>query len=180
VEGGLECARYAGEVNSDILVIPGIEVSSAEGHVLVLGVDRPVPAGMSVPETIRHARELGAAVIIPHPFKLTSHGIGYVDGLDIDAVEVLNSRCMTSGANRKARKAAEELGLPQTGGSDAHEPAMVGRSYTEIDVSEKTVEAVLSAIRSGKVVAGGGLTPPHYVVKQMFRGLKKKIRARTA
>jgi hypothetical protein len=174
VEGGLTCARRAGELDCDILVIPGIEVSSAEGHVLVLGVKEVVPAGMSVPETIKYARKIGGTVIIPHPFKRTSHGIGYVEGLDIDAVEVLNSRCMTSSANIKAKQAAEKLGIPQVGGSDAHEPRMVGRSYTEIDAQEKTVEAVLLEIKNGNVRPGGRLTPPHYVVKQMFKGLKKK------
>lgn len=115
---------------------------------------------MNVPSTIEHARQLGGLVIIPHPFKRTSHGIGYVEGLDIDAVEVLNSRCMTSYANRRAKMVAEKLGITQVGGSDAHEPSMVGRSYTEIDAPEKTVKSVLSAIRNGNVRAGGGRTPP--------------------
>lgn len=177
VEGGLVCSRRARELDCDILVIPGIEVSSAEGHVLVLGVDEAIPAGLSVPETIKRARELGGIVIIPHPFKRTSHGIGYVEGLDIDAVEVFNSRCLTSYANRRAKMVADRLGIPQVGGSDAHEPGMVGRSYTEIDAPEKTVESVLLAIKNGDVKAGGGRTPPQYVVKQMFKGLKKKVQA---
>ncbi|MDK2892816.1 PHP domain-containing protein [Methanohalophilus sp.] len=116
-------------------------------------------------------------MIIPHPFKRTSHGIGYVEGLDIDAVEVFNSRCLTSYANKRAKMVADRLGIPQVGGSDAHEPGMVGRSYTEIDASEKTVEAVLSAIKNGNVKAGGQRTPPQYFIKQMFRGLKKKVQA---
>lgn len=178
IEGGIECAKRAQELCSNQIVIPGVEISSSNGHILVLGVKERIEPGLSPEETIKKAREQGAVVVIPHPFKITSHGIGYLDGLDIDAVEVLNSRCMTHGPNDKARKAAEELGLPQVGGSDAHEAQMVGRTYTEIDISERSVEAVLDAIRAGRTSAGGRLTPASFVVKQMFAGHMKKARTR--
>ncbi|MDW7731653.1 MAG: PHP domain-containing protein [Methanolobus sp.] len=178
IEGGIECAKRAQEIGSKQIVIPGVEVSSSKGHILVLGVKERIEPGLSPEETIKKAREQGAVIVIPHPFKITSHGIGYLNGLDIDAVEVLNSRCMTHIPNDKARKAAEELGLPQVGGSDAHEAQMVGRTYAEIDVSERSVEAVLDAIRAGRTSAGGRLTPASFVVKQMFAGHMKKARAR--
>ncbi|ATU07806.1 PHP domain-containing protein [Methanohalophilus portucalensis] len=175
VEGGFACARRALEIASDILVIPGQEVSSAEGHVLVLGASESVPASMSVHSTIEYAHDRGGLVIIPHPYKKTSHGIGYLKGLDVDAVEVFNSRCLTPYANTRAKIVAERLGLPQVGGSDAHEPCMVGRSYTDIDVEDESVDSVLSAIKAGRVKPGGKLTPQKYVVGQMFRGIRKKI-----
>jgi hypothetical protein len=175
VEGGFACARRAAEIASDILVIPGQEVSSAEGHVLVLGAAEGVPASMSVLSTIEYAHNLGAIVIIPHPYKKTSHGIGYLEGLDVDAVEVYNSRCLTPYANTRAKMVADRLGLPQVGGSDAHEPRMVGRSYTDIDVTGESVDSVLSAIKAGRVKPGGKLTPQKYVVGQMFRGIRKKV-----
>lgn len=174
VEGGLECARMAEEIGSRVLVIPGIEVMSSKGHILVLGVEENIESHMSVRETISRARELGGVVIIPHPFKLTSHGIGFVEGLDADAVETLNSRCITDGPNKKARMAARSLGLPEIGGSDAHIPQMVGLAYAEVDASEKSVDAVLSAIREGKVRVGGKKTPMSVVVRQMAFGLRKK------
>jgi len=93
-------------------------------------------------------------------------------------VEVLNSRCLTDGPNSKARKVAEQLGIPQVGGSDAHEAVMIGRSYAEIDISERSVEAVLDAIRQGKTSPGGCKTPPSFVVKQMFAGHMKKAKKR--
>ncbi|WP_363321823.1 PHP domain-containing protein [Methanohalophilus sp.] len=57
VEGGVACSKRAEELDCDILVIPGIEVSSAEGHVLIIGVNKAIPPGLSVPETIICARE---------------------------------------------------------------------------------------------------------------------------
>ncbi len=178
-EGGLVCSRRAKELGLDLIVIPGVEVSSSRGHILVLNASGDVEPGLTPEETIKKARELGACVIIPHPFKLTSHGIGYVKGLDADAVETLNSRCVTGGPNKKAKQAAEEIGFPQTGGSDAHEPKMVGCSYTQIDAAEKTLESVLEAIRKGSVRPGGRRTPIAYVVKQMIVGANKKIRKKS-
>ncbi|WP_342304481.1 PHP domain-containing protein [Methanolobus sp. ZRKC5] len=175
IEGGMECSRRAKEIGSDIIVIPGVEVSSSKGHILVLGIREPIEPGLSPEETIKKARQQGAVVVIPHPFKMTSHGIGYVEGLDTDAVEVLNSRCVTDGPNNKARKAAQELGFPMVGGSDSHEAEMVGRSYTNIDAESGTVEAVLDAIRKGHTSPGGGKTPTSFVVKQMFVGHLNKL-----
>lgn len=178
IEGGFACAKRAEELGSKLIVIPGVEVSSSKGHILALGITEPIEPGLSPEETIKKARQQGAVVIIPHPFKLTSHGIGYIEGLDADAIEVLNSRCVTDGPNNKAREAAEELGFPMVGGSDSHEAEMVGRSYTEIDTNATTAEEVLDAIRTGKTSPGGGKTPMSFVVKQMFIGHMNKLTRR--
>ncbi len=175
IEGGIECSRRAKEIGSDMVVIPGVEISSSKGHILVLGIREPIEPGLSPEDTIKKARQQGAVVIIPHPFKASSHGLGYVEGLDIDAVEVLNSRCVTDGPNNKARNVAQQLGLPMVGGSDSHEAEMVGRSYTNIEAESRTVEAVLDAIRKGHTSPGGGKTPASFVVKQMFVGHLNKL-----
>ncbi len=170
IEGGLACAIRAKEINSEQIIIPGVEVSSAGGHILALGVNENIKPGLSVEETIKRARLQNAVVIIPHPFKITLHGIGYVKGLDADAVEVLNSRCITNGPNNKARRAALECEYPMAGGSDCHEAQMIGRSYSEIDTDSRSVEDVLDAIRKGRIRPGGRKTPLSFVTKQMFAG----------
>lgn len=175
IDGGIACSNRARETGSNLVVIPGVEVSSSKGHILVLGVSEPIEAGLSPEETIIKAREQGAVVIIPHPFKTTSHGIGYIEGLDADAIEVLNSRCITDGANNQAREAAMKSGFPMVGGSDAHEAEMVGIAYTVIDARQRTVESVLDAIRAGKTSPGGRKTPVSFVIKQMFAGHVNKI-----
>ncbi len=175
IEGGVECVKRAQELGSKQLVIPGLEVTSSKGHILVLGVKELIEPGLSPEATIEKAHAQGAVVVIPHPFKLTSHGIGYLEGLEADAVEVLNSRCMTGGPNKKARKVAGSLGFNMVGGSDAHEAQMIGRCYAEIDASERSVEAVLDAIRAGRTSAHGRRTPFMFVIKQFFAGQKKKI-----
>ena len=161
IEGGPFSVQRAAELGSDLVIIPGVEITTSEGHLLVLGIKESIEPGLSPAETIRRARVQDALVILPHPFKITSHGIGYVEGLDVDAVEVLNSRCLTDG-------------LAQVGGSDCHVPEMVGMSYTEIDVQERSLEAVLGAIRQGRVRPGGGKTPKVFVIRQMMANAKKR------
>lgn len=179
IEGGIACAKRAKELDTNLIVIPGVEVMSSKGHILVLGVNENIEPHLSPKKTIERARELGGVVIIPHPFKLTSHGMGYIDGLDIDAVETLNSRCLDNRPNKKAKIAADSLNLAQVGGSDAHTPQMVGQAYTEIylddDTTDVNVDSILMAIRQGKVSARGDKTPPAMVIKQMIVGFGKKI-----
>lgn len=176
IEGGFACAEKAQELGLQITVIPGVEISSSKGHILVLGAKKDIEPFLSPEETILRARKLGGTVIIPHPFKSSSHGIGSFEGLDIDAVEVFNSRCLFNGANRKALFEAERLGIPAVAGSDSHIPEMVGQAYTEIDASENTVEAVLKAIQEGKVAPAGKNTPTPIILRQMSGSVQRKLK----
>jgi len=176
VDGGLACARRARELGMQITVIPGVEVSSSKGHILVLGIEQDIEPMLSPEETIRRARILGGTVIIPHPFKKSSHGIGSFEGLDIDAAEVFNSRCLFNGANKKALSEAQRLGIPAVAGSDSHIPEMVGQAYTEIDASANTVDAVLQAIQEGKVSPAGENSPTSVILRQMAGSVKRKVR----
>ena len=112
IEGGLACEKRALELGFELTIIPGVEVTCSKGHILVLGVRQNIEPLLSPEETIKRARKLGGTVIIPHPFKRSSHGIGSFEGLDIDAVEVFNSLSFNS-ANRKAATEAERLVSPE-------------------------------------------------------------------
>ncbi len=176
VEGGLACEKRALELGFDLTVIPGVEVTCLKGHILVLGINQNIEPFLSPEETIERARRLGGTVIIPHPFKQSSHGIGNFEGLDIDAVEVFNSRCLFNKANRKAASEAKRLGIPGVAGSDSHIPEMVGQAYTEVDAPENTLDAVLEAIREGKVAPAGKNTPTRIILKQMSGSARRKIK----
>jgi predicted metal-dependent phosphoesterase TrpH len=110
----------------------------------------------------KRAKEIGTDLIVISGVEVTSSK-GHI-----------LSRCLDNSSNSKAKKAAESQNLPQVGGSDAHTPQMVGQAYTEIDAQENTVDAVLMAIRQGKVRAGGKKTPISLVIKQMFVGFGRK------
>ena len=68
-------AKKALTCKTDVLVIPGVEISTKQGHLLVLGVTEMIPTGLDVTETIAIARKLGAVLILPHPYHVWRHGV---------------------------------------------------------------------------------------------------------
>ncbi len=147
----------------NLTVIPGVEVTTSQGHLLALDVDEPPPK--TDPLTVIHAiHDQGGLAVLSHPFdRLREY---YTRDLaeiaaHIDGVEVLNSRCILPRYNRMARAFAEKHDLAMTGGSDAHFPLEVGRAYTTCD------QPLLDAIRDGTThVAGrGGYLSGHVATK---------------
>ena len=164
--------------STTVLVIPGIEVSTKQGHLLVLGVTDLIPAGLDVIVTVEIARRMGALAILPHPYHMWRHGVARRKkaGMNIvDAVEVFNSRYIVGSANTKAARIAKRLGKPCVGGSDAHNARFVGFGRTFVD-SEKNVPAILEAIRAGKVSCGGKKTPLRTYTHQSINNTWKKIK----
>jgi len=174
-------AKKALSCSSSVLVIPGIEVSTKQGHLLVLGVTEVIAPGLDVIATIEIARKLGAVLILPHPYHVWRHGVGRrkKSGMAaVDAIETFNSRYIVGSANMKAARIAERLGKPCVGGSDAHNAKYVGFGRTYIE-AEKTVPAILAAIRDGRVSCGGRKTPLRTYTRQSLRNTWRKIKRMT-
>jgi predicted metal-dependent phosphoesterase TrpH len=177
LDASLEAVDLAPEF--DLLGIPGMEVTSAAGHVLALGVREAVPPGLSFGETLERIREQGGIAVVPHPFQSSRHGVASRISRDelatADAIEVYNSRLLTGRSNRQAERFALERGLPMTAGSDAHIGEMVGQAVTEVDADEPTVEAVLSAIAAGRTSVVGSRTPWRISFRQAAGGAKRRV-----
>ena len=170
-------AKKALTITSSVLVIPGIEVSTKQGHLLILGVTEVIPAGLDVVVTVDIARRMGALAILPHPFHVWRHGVARRKkaGMDVvDAIEVFNSRYIVGSANMKAARIARRLGKPCVGGSDAHNARFVGYGRTFID-AEKNVPAILDAVRAGNVSFGGKKTPLRTYTRQSINNTWRKI-----
>jgi len=163
---------------STVLVIPGIEVSTKQGHLLVLGVTEVIPAGLDVVTTVDIARRMGALAILPHPYHVWRHGVARrkkVGMTVVDAVEAFNSRYIVGSANQKAARVAKRLGKPCVGGSDAHNAKFVGFGRTYVE-SEKNVPAIFEAIRAGRVSCGGRKTPLRTYTRQSINNTWRKIK----
>ena len=152
-----------------IILIKGEEVSSSEGHILAYGINERVRKGMSPEETVDAIREQGGLAVAAHPYRM-SNGLGEkaVRRVDFDALEAINSRS-TSRVNDRGRRLAEELGLPMTGGSDAHSLDEIGAAYT-IFTDIENEEDALNAIKKGSVEPGGDSQSEGAIISQ---GLKK-------
>ena len=159
--------------STEILTVPGIEVSSREGHILALGARDPVPKGLSARDTIELLHRQECVVIIPHPYDRSSPSI---DPLHLDttveAIETINSSAIPFRlAKKKAGDAARVLGLPAVAGSDSHIPSTIGDAYTLIEVSSPSIESVLESIRSGRTTPCGSSTS----IKNKMLTLRAKL-----
>ena len=144
----------------DILVVPGVEVSCLEGHVLALGVEEPVRRGLHADETVRRIEDLGGLAVAAHPGRVYT-GLREEDvrSTRFGAVEVANGHSSVK-LNRRARDLARDIHAPVTGGSDAHSAREVGACRTVFPTAPANVEGVLEAIRKGETKAvGEGKTP---------------------
>ena len=136
-----------------IKIFRGVEFSSADGHCLVFGVntDRLSIKNAPVEEVVQVVNEKGGVVIPTHPFRGNNsmgEKINLIKGLC--AIEGYNGYSHHS-QNKKAIKAADELNLPYTGGSDAHLPREAGLCYTEF-TSEVTHDNLIEMLRAGNYI----------------------------
>ncbi len=170
VEGSLLAIKRARELNLPLLVLPGMEISTGEGHLLILGIKENIPQNRKVQETISIVRQKGGIVIAAHPFKGKNTGVKF----DVDAIETFNSRCISE-ENTKAKNAAMVLKKPEVGGSDSHMLATIGLGFTDID-AESNEGSVLEAIREGRTTAGGHTVPKYLIYIMVLRGLFRKLK----
>lgn len=174
IQGGLIGLQVSEELGLDLIVIPGEEISTTKGHLIVLGVTDEIPMGMSPEITINMAKDLGGTVIVPHPFHPFRHELGYVPD-DIDAVETYNSRFIMGYSNWKARKLALSRNIPMVAGSDAHIAEMIGYAITKID-SAPSVDKILKAIRAGDTQIECKRTPLRLFAKQTLKSNFRHMR----
>lgn len=148
------------------LIIPGIEVSSADGHILGLGVSELVPRGLPAGETVKLIRKMGGIAVAAHPFTLGRKPT-LVYKAKFDAIETFNSRALFLG-NRLARRFAERNRLPATAGSDAHFPDEVGLASVRLNC-EKNVESILEEIKKGGAsISGRTLSLPSHLRRSLY------------
>ena len=137
-DGALEALDLAPRFG--IEVIPGCEVTTAEGHLLGLFMKKPVPAGRSLLETVLKIGEQGGLCVAAHPLARLVHGIKAESMRaviqDTDARQVLvgletwNTGVFYQGSNQRAQLLNDELKISATGGSDSHVVWTIGFGYT--------------------------------------------------
>jgi predicted metal-dependent phosphoesterase TrpH len=181
IDESLRAAELAPEYG--LVGIPGVEVSTAHGHLLAIGVEDRPPRGLPFDETVARVRDAGGIAVVPHPFQRSRHGVRKRHVDDADGVEVYNSMLFTGYRNRRANRFAEHRGFPRLGASDAHYLGNVGRAYTEVELDEVPADApisaldgatVVDAIRAGKTDLRGRRTPIHRSARQYAKGSVRK------
>ena len=143
----------------DVLIIPGVEITTPEGDLLVLGMTELPPKPWNVKDVIDFSKERDGVVIVAHPYR--EYGLGSLaKKYPVDAVEVLNG-CTQPSLNKLAEDLAREMGLPGVAGSDAHNIEDLWSVYTEIEAS-LNVDEILKAIMRGSVKASSVRKSIHF------------------
>lgn len=171
VEGALKIAKET----RDFLIIPGIEVSSANGHIVGLNVKEVIPKHLTAEETIERIHTAGGIAVACHPYALLKGSVGKHVTAKFDAIEVVNASAFPFGRSvRKAQQAADVFRLPRVAGTDAHFGPHIGTAYTIVD-SELEVESIVKAIKAGRCKPAGGSVPLSLKLQKQYRYYTRKL-----
>ena len=124
---------------ADLDLIPGIEISSRDGHIIGLWVEKMIPRDMSAADTIAAIHEQGGLALSPHPYawlpglKEFAGVGGLFTELPFDAVELRNSTPTETFNNYRTAFTNRRRANPiaEYGGSDAHFLWAISRTWTE-------------------------------------------------
>jgi predicted metal-dependent phosphoesterase TrpH len=143
-------------------IVPGLEVTSVDGHVLALWVTSPIPAYLSLEETVAAIHDQNGIAVLAHPLELTIAPHTFWRYLTqpevllnagVDAVEVFNAGAFTVGCNQLAKLAYRNKQIPQLGGSDSHMCATIGSGVTRF--RGRTAAELRESIANGLTSAEG-------------------------
>jgi len=159
-----EAKQLAGD--SGIVFLRANEVSTDQGHVLVLGYEGKIEGAVAVLDELRAevARD-GGLIIVSHPFRgFLLFGVPQFQMTveqacerkvfrHVDGIEILNGMVRDE-ANDMARRVAERLDLIGVAGSDAHQLDELGRCVTILERDVRTERELIEELRAGRFTTG--------------------------
>ena len=142
IRGALQAFEVAHRFGVD--VIPGIEITTADGDLLALFVTEKIMPGLSLVETLLRVGEAGGICLAPHPMARVT-GMKSLGGPTIIralnhpeasrilvGIETFNATALDRESNEHARALAGQFsGIAQVGNSDAHVLQAIGLGATE-------------------------------------------------
>jgi len=131
----------------EVAVIPGMEVGTDIGHVLVFGLERFHPELVHVRQLRRIVRAEGAVMIWAHPMReLALRRLDWEELPELfEGIEVLNGD-HTDSTDGYFTEIASGLGLGMTAGSDAHSAQAIGRVATAFASPIDGLESLMAAL----------------------------------
>jgi hypothetical protein len=151
----------------DYLVLPGIEINTEDGHILVYGVKRYVYGMHRSPELARVVERAGGVMVASHPYRRqmpwhVRDDHDYEEALRrasrnpayryCTALEKINGRG-TIKENTFAARLCEFMGMAGTGGSDCHARSDVGRCATYFERDIESMEDLIEELKGGRFQA---------------------------
>ena len=140
IDGALRARDLVARRTYPFEVIVGEEISTREGHMLALFLEKRVPPGLSIERSIELVHEQGGLAIIAHPFNRVFHSsvqrkvmnrLLRQPDVHPDGIETLNGSFAGIGSSRIAMTLARTVyHWAETGSSDAHTTTAVGCART--------------------------------------------------
>ena len=137
IRGAFDARELASQYNLE--VIPGVEVTTRDGHLLALFVEEIPQRGLSLEETLKIIGGLGGIAVAPHPFNQLPGSLSMDKVINVlnkpalknvlRGIEVYNMT--TQPFDERAQKISAYLPFSQTAGSDAHVYWAIGTGKTE-------------------------------------------------
>src|SRR5919106_6421213 len=119
-----------------LTVILGEEVSTSDGEVVGLFLQRTIPRGLSADETADAIHEQGGLVSIPHPYDPFRQAhireqplLALLEARKVDMIEVFNSRVTFQRHNLRAAELAARHEVPGIACSDSHSAIEIAMSF---------------------------------------------------
>lgn len=176
-DGARDALELAAKRKYRFAVIPGMEVTTLEGHLLALGISKPIKSLQRLDSSIAQIHTQGGVAIIPHPMSWLIRSVGQRGIVRIqndpapevyfDGIEALNPSIAGQVTVAKTKRLNKMLfHLPETGGSDAHTLSMIGTGVTYFDGN--TAQDFLRALRARQTRADG-----HFWTRQEVRELAR-------
>lgn len=141
VEGAIAVRDRAAALGVDeqLSVILGEEVSTSDGEVVGIFLQRTIPRGLTAEQTADEIHAQGGLVSIPHPFDPFRASHIKPEPLErlaaagkIDMIEVFNSRVTFSRHNEQAAEFAARHRIPGIACSDSHSAFEVAMSFNAL------------------------------------------------
>lgn len=141
IAGALEAVKLSSHYGVE--VIPGSEITTAEGDLLALFIHEKIQPGLSLIETLLEVKKQGGVAIAAHPM---AGGMGMksltpasilkalkhpITGKVLIGIETYNGTAIDRVSNHYVRIFAQGLKVAQTGNSDAHVIDTIGFGATE-------------------------------------------------
>jgi predicted metal-dependent phosphoesterase TrpH len=165
IEGSLRARALWEKGNYRFDFVVGEEISTKQGHLLALFIEKRIRPGLSMERSIDLIHEQGGLAIVAHPLNRIFRHSCQREVLDriyvsndvwLDGIETWNASFCGIGANRVAMRAnRERYGWPEVGNSDAHTLGAIGRGCTWFE--GKSAQDVRTTIEAGMSAPGGGL-----------------------
>jgi predicted metal-dependent phosphoesterase TrpH len=147
--------------NAGIRIFRGNEFTTNQGDILVFGYYEDIKELMMIQDLRARVTAAGGYMIAAHPFRgFKTFGIGQLQMTVeqackrkvlefVDAVEIGNGK-LSPDENDMARKVADKMGLPGTGGSDAHRVDEIGTWVTVFENDIRDENELLQELHAGR------------------------------